>query len=488
MCGIIGYVGPAPCAQILLNGLQRLEYRGYDSAGLAIVVDGQLETRRAQGKLMNLIEAIARSPIDGTLGIGHTRWATHGGPTEHNAHPHRVGSVAVVHNGIIENYLPIKRELIEAGHTFKSETDTEVIAHLVWQNRQRGLGLEDAVRESVSRLVGAYSVVVVDAESPGMLVAARLASPLVLGLGEGQNFVASDIPAILSHTRRMVFLEDGVMATVKADSVVVRRITDGVEVPFQERTIAWSPTLAEKGGYKHFMLKEIHEQPDAVANTLRGRVSLERLAVDLPELGLDAATLEGISRIYVVACGTSWHAGMVGRYLMEELAGLSPHVELASELRYRRAPMDERTLLIPVSQSGETADTLAALKDAKKRGARVLSICNVMEASIPRASDGTLYTHAGSGDQRGVDQGVLDAGRGAAHAGALLRAPPGRLDDHTMRRRARGAGGARPRRWSGCCSTDEPYLAEDRARWHEARRRCCSRPRRRSTRWRSKAR
>jgi glucosamine--fructose-6-phosphate aminotransferase (isomerizing) len=467
MCGIIGYVGPAPCAQILLNGLQRLEYRGYDSAGLAIVVDGQLETRRAQGKLMNLIEAIARSPIDGTLGIGHTRWATHGGPTEHNAHPHRVGSVAVVHNGIIENYLPIKRELIEAGHTFKSETDTEVIAHLVWQNRQRGLGLEDAVRESVSRLVGAYSVVVVDAESPGMLVAARLASPLVLGLGEGQNFVASDIPAILSHTRRMVFLEDGVMATVKADSVVVRRITDGVEVPFQERTIAWSPTLAEKGGYKHFMLKEIHEQPDAVANTLRGRVSLERLAVDLPELGLDAATLEGISRIYVVACGTSWHAGMVGRYLMEELAGLSPHVELASELRYRRAPMDERTLLIPVSQSGETADTLAALKDAKSRGARVLSICNVMEASIPRASDGTLYTHAGPeisvASTKAFSTQVAALHMLALYFGRLL----GRLDDHTMRTELEGLVSAAAS-MERMLQHDEPYLLAARA-WHEAR-------------------
>jgi glucosamine--fructose-6-phosphate aminotransferase (isomerizing) len=373
----------------------------------------------------------------------------------------------VVHNGIIENYLPIKRELIEAGHTFKSETDTEVIAHLVWQNRQRGLGLEDAVRESVSRLVGAYSVVVVDAESPGMLVAARLASPLVLGLGEGQNFVASDIPAILSHTRRMVFLEDGVMATVKADSVVVRRITDGVEVPFQERTIAWSPTLAEKGGYKHFMLKEIHEQPDAVANTLRGRVSLERLAVDLPELGLDAATLEGISRIYVVACGTSWHAGMVGRYLMEELAGLSPHVELASELRYRRAPMDERTLLIPVSQSGETADTLAALKDAKSRGARVLSICNVMEASIPRASDGTLYTHAGPeisvASTKAFSTQVAALHMLALYFGRLL----GRLDDHTMRTELEGLVSAAAS-MERMLQHDEPYLLAARA-WHEAR-------------------
>ncbi|MEZ4267396.1 MAG: glutamine--fructose-6-phosphate transaminase (isomerizing) [Myxococcota bacterium] len=467
MCGIIGYIGPDPCAQILLNGLQRLEYRGYDSAGIAIVAGGKLETRRARGKLMNLIEAVARSPIDGTLGIGHTRWATHGGPTEHNAHPHWVGSVAVVHNGIIENYLPIKRELIEAGHTFTSETDTEVIAHLVWQNRQRGLALEEAVLQAVRRLEGAYSVVVVDSAEPGQLIAARLASPLVLGLGEGRNFVASDIPAILSHTRRMVFLDDGVIASIKADSVVVRRISDHVEVPVQEKTIAWSPSLAEKGGYKHFMLKEIHEQPDAVANTLRGRVSLERLAVDLPELELSAKELADVSRIYVVACGTSWHAGMVGRYLMEDLAGLSPHVELASELRYRRAPMDERTLFVAVSQSGETADTLAAMKDAKERGAKVLSVCNVMEASIPRASDGTLYTHAGPeisvASTKAFSTQVAALHLMALHFGRLA----GRLDDDTMRAELQGLVSAAAF-MERLAQNDEPYLAVARA-WHEAK-------------------
>ncbi len=467
MCGIIGYIGPDPCAQILLNGLQRLEYRGYDSAGIAVVSDGKLETRRARGKLMNLIEAVAQSPIDGTLGVGHTRWATHGGPTEHNAHPHWVGSVAVVHNGIIENYLPIKRELIAAGHTFTSETDTEVIAHLVWQNRQRGLELEEAVLQAVRRLEGAYSVVVVDAEQPGQLIAARLASPLVLGLGDGRNFVASDIPAILSHTRRMVFLDDGVIANIRADGVVVRRIIDGAEVPIQEKTIAWSPSLAEKGGYKHFMLKEIHEQPDAVANTLRGRVSLERLAVDLPELELSARELAEVSRIYVVACGTSWHAGMVGRYLMEDLAGLSPHVELASELRYRRAPMDARTLFIAVSQSGETADTLAAMKDAKAHGAKVFSVCNVMEASIPRASDGTLYTHAGPeisvASTKAFSTQVAALHLLALHFGRLA----GRLDDDTMRAELEGLVSAAAS-MERMLQHDDPYLAVARA-WHEAK-------------------
>ncbi|MDP6942660.1 MAG: glutamine--fructose-6-phosphate transaminase (isomerizing) [Myxococcota bacterium] len=432
MCGIIGYVGAEPCTQLLLDGLSKLEYRGYDSAGIAVVSGGELHTRRAEGKLRNLVSALATDPVDGTPGIGHTRWATHGGPTEQNAHPHRVGTVAVVHNGIIENHLAIKRELIAAGHTFESETDTEIVSHLVWQNREAGMGLEEAVRAAVRRLEGAYSIVVIDASEPERIVAARLSSPLVLGLGEGANYVASDIPAILEHTRRMVFLEDGVMAVVEADSVRVRDITSGDEVPFEERLITWSPAMAEKGGYKHFMLKEIHEQPDAVANTLRGRISQERLAVDLPELGLDAAFLQNLSHFYIVACGTSWHAGLVGRYLLEDLAGLAPHVELASELRYRRAPMDDRTLVLAISQSGETADTLAALKDAKAQGARIVCVCNVIEASIPRLCDGTLYTHAGPeisvASTKAFSTQVAALHMLALHLGRLL----GRLDDPTM--------------------------------------------------------
>jgi len=432
MCGIIGYVGSDPCAQLLLDGLSKLEYRGYDSAGIAVVSGGELQTRRAEGKLKNLVRALAADPVDGTPGIGHTRWATHGGPTEQNAHPHRVGTVAVVHNGIIENHLAIKRELIEAGHAFESETDTEIVSHLVWQNREAGMGLEDAVRAAVRRLKGAYSIVVVDASEPERLVAARLASPLVLGLGDGANYVASDITAILAHTRRMVFLDDGVMAVVEADGVRVREIESGESVVVEERQITWSPAMAEKGGYEHFMLKEIHEQPDAVANTLRGRISLERLAIDLPELGLDQALLEGLEHFYIVACGTSWHAGLVGRYLLEDLAGLAPHVELASELRYRNAPMNERTLVLAISQSGETADTLAALKDAKAQGARILSICNVIEASIPRLCDGTLYTHAGPeisvASTKAFSTQVAALHMFALHVGRLL----GRLDDDAM--------------------------------------------------------
>ena len=432
MCGIIGYIGPSPCAEVLLDGLSKLEYRGYDSAGLALVSGGRLDTRRAEGKLKNLVAAIRHDPIDGTPGIGHTRWATHGGPTEANAHPHRVDTVAVVHNGIIENYLEIKHELQAEGRVFHSETDTEVVAHLIDRNRKTGLSLPDAVRDAVGRLAGAYSVVVVDASAPDTMVAARLASPLVLGLGDGENYVASDIPAILAHTRRMVFLDDGTMAVVRADGVELQHISDGTPAELKERVITWSPAMAEKGGYKHFMLKEIHEQPDAVANTLRGRISQERLAVDLPGFDVDADFLRNMDRFYIVACGTSWHAGLVGRYLLEDLAGLAPHVELASELRYRNAPMDERTLVLAISQSGETADTLAALKDARSKGARIVSICNVIEASIPRTCDATVYTHAGPeisvASTKAFSTQVAALHLLALHLGRLL----GRIDDPTM--------------------------------------------------------
>ena len=432
MCGIIGYVGSEPCAQLLLDGLSKLEYRGYDSAGIAVVSEGALHTRRAEGKLRNLVAALESNPVNGTPGIGHTRWATHGGPTEENAHPHRVGSVAVVHNGIIENHLELKRELAAKGHVFSSETDTEIIAHLIWQEREAGLDLEASVRGAVAQLEGAYSIVVVDAEEPERLVAARLSSPLVLGLGPDANYVASDIPAILEHTREMVFLDDGVMAVVEATGVTVTEIESGAPVAIKARQITWSPAMAEKGGYKHFMLKEIHEQPDAVANTLRGRISQERLAVDLPELGLDQAFLSELQHFYIVACGTSWHAGLVGRYLLEDLAQLAPHVELASELRYRKAPMNSRTLVLAISQSGETADTLAALKDAKAQGAKVVSICNVIEASIPRLCDGTVYTHAGPeisvASTKAFSTQVAALHMFALHVGRLL----GRINDATM--------------------------------------------------------
>ncbi|MFT7582470.1 MAG: glucosamine--fructose-6-phosphate aminotransferase (isomerizing) [Myxococcota bacterium] len=396
MCGIVGYVGPDDCVDVLLDGLAKLEYRGYDSAGIAVVEDGALQTRRAQGKLRNLVSKVAVEPISGVQGIGHTRWATHGAPTEDNAHPHRSGTVAVVHNGIIENHIALKRELIERGHVFESETDTEVIAHLVdFYRTERKLALPEAVREAVRRLHGAYSVVVVDASVPGLLVGARVASPLILGLGEDANYLASDVAAIMAHTRDIVFLDDGWMATITPAGAVVSVIETGEVVEPEVTKITWSPMMAEKGGYKHFMLKEIHEQPRAIADTLRGRVSLERNTVDLPEIPVTAEMLANISQFYIVACGTSWHAGLVGKYLFEDLVGIASHVELASELRYRNAPMDENTLILAISQSGETADTLAAIRDAKTHGAKVISICNVIGSSIPRESLGTLYTHAG---------------------------------------------------------------------------------------------
>jgi len=397
MCGIVGYVGPELCADLVVDGLRRLEYRGYDSAGLAVVdQDGLLLTRRAEGKLTNLVKRLIEAPIDGRTGVGHTRWATHGAPTEDNAHPHRSGDIAVVHNGIIENHVALKAELIALGHVFQSETDTEVIAHLVDHNRRsRGLDLPEAVREAVLRLHGAYSIVVIDASTPGVIVGARVASPLVLGLGQGANYLASDVAAILAHTRDMVFIEDGWMATLTPDGVDVRVVETNAPASWEKTTVSWSPAMAEKGGYKHFMLKEIHEQPRAIADTLRGRVSLERRTVDLPEIPLTREDLERVRHFYIVGCGTAWHAGLVGRYLFEDLAGLSPHVEVASELRYRNAPMDEHTLVLAISQSGETADTLAALREGKKKGARIISICNVIGASIPRECEGTLYTHAG---------------------------------------------------------------------------------------------
>ncbi len=397
MCGIVGYTGPELCVDLLVEGLRRLEYRGYDSAGVAVVTDdGALQTRRAEGKLRNLVRRLGEAPVDGRTGIGHTRWATHGAPTEDNAHPHRSGAIAVVHNGIIENHVALKAELRELGHGFASETDTEVIAHLIDHYRTKGgLDFPAAVREAAQRLRGAYSIVAVDADTPGVVVGARVASPLVLGVGASASYLASDVAAILAHTRDMVFLEDGWMVTLAGGAVEVTDIASGEPAPWQVTHVAWSPAMAEKGGYKHFMLKEIHEQPRAIADTLRGRVCLERNTVDLPELPLTREELAGLSRLYVVACGTSWHAGLVGRYLFEDLAGLTCHVEQASELRYRRAPMDERTLVLAISQSGETADTLAAVRDAKARGAKILSICNVIGSSIPRQSAGTLYTHAG---------------------------------------------------------------------------------------------
>lgn len=397
MCGIIGYVGPQLCTPILLDGLRRLEYRGYDSAGVAVIdPNGDLQVRRTAGKLDRLFQQLANEPIDGHVGIGHTRWATHGRPTENNAHPHQAGDIVLVHNGIIENHLALKRELVALGHTFRSETDTEILSHLIQSERNSGASsFPEAVRGALLRVRGSYAVVVLDRSQPGQIVAAKTASPLVIGIGDGENFVASDIPAVLNHTRQFVFLGEGEMATLSADSVSLQRIDTGEDVVLKPIRVDWTPAMAEKGGYKHFMLKEIHEQPRALADTVAGRISEERNTVELNEVGLTEQEAQRLHRIVVVACGTSWHAGLVGEYFIEALARIPVEVDLGSEYRYRDPILGADTLVVAISQSGETADTLAALRLARSRGARVLSICNVVGSSIARESDDVIYTHAG---------------------------------------------------------------------------------------------
>jgi glucosamine--fructose-6-phosphate aminotransferase (isomerizing) len=385
MCGIIGYV----------EGLRRLEYRGYDSAGIAVVHDGQVDVRRSAGKLARLEDVLARDPVDGKYGLGHTRWATHGRPTEENAHPHRdcTGRIVVVHNGIIENYLPLKRELEQQGHTFVTETDTEIVAHLV-EREMKGDGLAAAVRRALSQLRGLFALVLLSADDPETLVAARNGPPIVVGLGEGEYFVASDIPAILSHTRNVVFLDDGEMAVVTPNGVTFTDV-HGRERQHPPTRVQWDPVMAERAGYKHFMLKEIFEQPRAVSETLVGRLSPDRGVVTLDELGLDTAALKNIDRLLILACGTSWHAGLVGKFMVEQLARLPVEVDYGSEYRYRDPIVGDRTLAVVITQSGETADTLAAMREAKRKGARSIAICNVVGSMATREADGTIYTHAG---------------------------------------------------------------------------------------------
>jgi len=396
MCGIIGYIGPKPVVPVLIDGLRRLEYRGYDSAGIAVVRGGQIEVRRSAGKLARLEEAIKADPVDGEFGLGHTRWATHGRPTEENAHPHRdcSGRLVVVHNGIIENYLELKLELQREGHTFVTETDTEVVAHLVERESKPGVPLEDAVRRSLTRLRGMYALVLLSADDPNKLVAARNGPPLVVGLGDGEFFVASDIPAILSHTRDVVFLADEEMAVVTRDGVAFSRF-DGTSLDRKPQRVQWDPIQAEKAGYKHFMLKEIFEQPAAVRDTVLGRVSLETGRVFLDEINLTDAQLARVEKVVVLACGTSWHAGLVGKFLIEELAQLPVEVDYGSEYRYRNPVIDDRSLAVVITQSGETADTLAALREARRKGARSVAVCNVVGSMATREAEGTIYTHAG---------------------------------------------------------------------------------------------
>jgi len=394
MCGIIGYIGAKRVVPVLMDGLKRLEYRGYDSAGVAVVDHGELKVRRSAGKLRELEESLAVQPLEGLFGIGHTRWATHGRPTEENAHPHRdcTGRIVLVHNGIIENYLEVKESLRNAGHTFRTETDTEVIAHLI-ESHYHG-NLEEAVRAALPQLTGIYAIVCLSVQEENKIVGARMGPPLVVGLGEDEYFIASDIPAILSHTRDMFFLDDGEVAVLEPSGVRLMDLKGNSRTRATQR-ITWDPIMAEKGGFKHFMLKEIHEQPRAIRDTLAGRFSLDEGKVYLDEIELGAEALRAARKVHLVACGTSWHACLVGKFLIEKLARLPVEVDYGSEFRYRDPLVDGDSLTIVVTQSGETADTLAALREAKRRGSRSIAICNVLGSMVTREADGTLYTHAG---------------------------------------------------------------------------------------------
>ena len=396
MCGIVGYIGSKKVVPVIVEGLRKLEYRGYDSAGIAVVgADGRLEIRRAPGKLRNLEEAIQKAPLDGTYGIGHTRWATHGRPTEENAHPHRdcTGQYVVVHNGIIENYLELKEELQREGHDFVTETDTEVVAHLV-EKHGKTMAFEEAVRKTLKSLRGIYSLVFLSAKDPQKLVAARIGPPSVIGLGHGEYFVASDIPALLEHTREIFFLGDGDVAVLTLNGVRVTDL-DGKPVERPAHHVSWDPIMAEKGGYKHFMQKEIFEQPRAVRDTLLGRISQDTGKVFLDEMQISERQFREFENVRIVACGTSWHAALTGKFMIERLARIPVEVDYGSEFRYRDPILDAKTLTVCISQSGETADTLAAQREAKQKGSPTLAICNVMGAMITREAAGTILTHAG---------------------------------------------------------------------------------------------
>jgi glucosamine--fructose-6-phosphate aminotransferase (isomerizing) len=443
MCGIIGYIGQKDVVPVLIEGLRRLEYRGYDSAGIAIGSSGSITLRRSAGKLSNLEHVIALDPLTGDYGIGHTRWATHGRPTEENAHPHRdcTGRIVVVHNGIIENYLDLKQELQRQGHTFVTETDTEIVAHLV-EREMKDDGLENAVRRALVLMRGLFALVLISADDPEKIVAVRNGPPIVVGLGNDEFFVASDIPAILSHTRDVVFLGDEEMVTITRTGV---SFTDFFGRPVSKATqrVLWDPIMAEKAGYKHFMLKEIFEQPTAARETILGRVSQDTGKVFLEEMKITEAQLAAVERVTILACGTSWHAGLVGKFLIEHLARVPVEVDYGSEYRYRHPIVTPNTLAVVITQSGETADTLAALRQAKRGGARSIAICNVVGSMATRETDGTVYTHAGPeigvastkaftsqlvalyllGLRLGQVRGVLSPEASKPHVDALLQLP-----------------------------------------------------------------
>ncbi|MCX8028171.1 MAG: glutamine--fructose-6-phosphate transaminase (isomerizing) [Thermodesulfovibrionales bacterium] len=393
MCGIIGYIGPKNAIPIVLDGLKRLEYRGYDSAGIAYFNGNGIDVKRCKGKINSLETLLSEINIKSHLSIGHTRWATHGKPSDENAHPHRSDGIVLVHNGIIENYVEIKNSLLDEGVVFTSETDTEVLCHLI-RKYSEGMSLEDAVRIVLRQIKGAYAFAVISEKEPDKIVAVRKESPLVIGFGEGEYFLASDVPAFLSHCRDVIYLDNNEMAVLQREGVILTDF-DGNPVNKEVQTISWSPTMAEKGGYRHFMLKEIYEQPRAIADTLRGRLIPERGEVILEEFGLDRNTLNNLKDIMIVACGTSYHAGIVGKYMIEQIAKVRVDVDIASEFRYRLPIIDKDSLFIAITQSGETADTLAAMREAKSIGCKVLVICNVIGSTASREADYVFYTHSG---------------------------------------------------------------------------------------------
>jgi glucosamine--fructose-6-phosphate aminotransferase (isomerizing) len=396
MCGIIGYVGTRDVVPVLIGGLKKLEYRGYDSAGIAVVNGSGVEVIRAEGKLSNLEAKLGDKPLGGTFGMGHTRWATHGKPNENNAHPHRdcTGNIVVIHNGIIENFLPLKQALQKAGHEFKTETDTEVVAHLIEEKMKSGATFVDAVKKTLKELEGHYALVMIDGANPGTIIAAKHGPPLVVGLGEGENIIASDVAPLLAYTRNINYLEDGEYVIVDDKKAEVFN-RDDEPVTRAPKRITWDAVAAEKEGYRHYMLKEIHEQPRAVRDTFTGRMFEESGEIFFNDLTITPEEWSKIQRVHVIACGTSWHAGLVGKFLLEDAARIPIEVDYGSEYRYRNPIVDETTLVIGVTQSGETADTIAGMQEAKAKGAKLISICNVLGAAATRMSDGVIYTNAG---------------------------------------------------------------------------------------------
>jgi glutamine---fructose-6-phosphate transaminase (isomerizing) len=394
MCGIVGYIGTKPAQPILLDGLKKLEYRGYDSAGMATITKGKVSLRKQKGKIVVLEKLLSKKPLKGTTGISHSRWATHGVPNQRNAHPHTdcSGSIAVVHNGIIENYEDLKASLIKEGHKFRSDTDTEVIPHLIEKFYKHDFA--GAVRSALKCLKGSFAIGVISSHVPGMLIAARAGSPVVVGLGKGENYIASDIPALLEYTKEVVFIEDNEMILLTKDTVSITKI-NGEKIEREPVHIAWDVKQAQKGGYKHFMLKEIYEQPAVLSNILQHRIQQQGHGVYFEELSLPKDDIQSVRKISIVACGTAYHAGLTGKYILERLTGIAVEVDVSSEFRYRSPILDKQTLVVAISQSGETADTLAGIRQARKNGARVLSIVNVLGSTMTRESDGVIYTHAG---------------------------------------------------------------------------------------------